>query len=157
MTLTFWLESGGAGSFACQDAAGRWKQPARAALAGATACRPETCTCTARNSRRDWIATAMGIVLLLSGRCLAQNAPDNALLEAVRLHQAGNYAGAIAGYQQFLKVHPEAVAVRSNLGAALAHEGRFSEAVREYNLALASAPQNQGIRFNLALAWYKSA
>jgi len=47
------------------------------------------------------------------------------------------------------------VAVRSNLGAALAHEGRFTEAIQEYNQALAAEPSNYGIRFNLALAYYK--
>src|SRR5579884_1064817 len=99
----------------------------------------------------------IAIAILFCVCCLAQNTTtDNTLREAVRLHQSGNYAAAIAAYQQFLKVHPDAVVVRSNLGAALAHEGRFTEAVREYKLALAAMPQNQGIRFNLALAWYKS-
>ena len=77
------------------------------------------------------------------------------LKHAVEQHQAGHYTEAITGYQTFLKAHPEAVAVRSNLGAALAHEGRFTEAIEEYKQALAAEPTNFGIRFNLALAYYK--
>src|SRR5216110_3855013 len=77
------------------------------------------------------------------------------LSRAVELHQSGHYAEAITGYQAYLKAHPEAVAVRSNLGAALAHEGRYTEAIQEYEQALAAEPTNYGIRFNLALAYYK--
>jgi len=77
------------------------------------------------------------------------------LKRAVELHQSGHYAEAITEYQTFLKVHPEAVAVRSNLGAALAHEGRYTEAIQEYKLALTAEPNNYGIRLNLGLAYYK--
>ena len=60
---------------------------------------------------------------------LPQTASESQVLQkAVSLHRSGNYAGAIEGYQQFLKAHPENAGVRSNLGAALAHEGRFAEA-----------------------------
>lgn len=45
--------------------------------------------------------------------------------------------------------------LRANLGAALAHEGRFDEAIAEYHKALSSAPDNEQIRMNLALAYYK--
>lgn len=90
--------------------------------------------------------------------CLARAQDDSeqqALKRAVELHQSGHYAEAITEYQTFLKAHPEAVAVRSNLGAALAHEGRYSEAIQEYKQALTVEPTNYGIRFNLALAYYK--
>ena len=80
---------------------------------------------------------------------------QQALKRAVELHQSGHYAEAITEYQAFLKAHPEAVAVRSNLGAALAHEGRYTEAIEEYKQALEKEPTNYGIRFNLALAYYK--
>ncbi len=86
----------------------------------------------------------------------AQTDPGADLRKAVELHQAGNYAAAIEGYQRFLKAHPELAQVRSNLGAALAHEGRFEEAVREYSLALSVDPKNAPVRLNLALAYYKS-
>ena len=80
---------------------------------------------------------------------------QQALKRAVELHQSGHYAEAITEYQTYLKVHPQAMAVRSNLGAALAHEGRYTEAIQEYKQALAAEPTNSGIRFNLALAYYK--
>jgi tetratricopeptide (TPR) repeat protein len=44
---------------------------------------------------------------------------------------------------------------RANLGAALAHEGRFDEAIAQYRLALSSAPDNDQIRTNMAIAYYK--
>ena len=94
--------------------------------------------------------------LACAGFALAQgDSGQQALKRAVELHQSGHYAEAITEYQTFLKAHPEAVAVRSNLGVALAHEGRFTEAIREYKEALNSDPTNSGIRFNLALAYYK--
>ena len=80
---------------------------------------------------------------------------QQALKRAVELHQSGHYAEAITEYQAYLKAHPEAVAVRSNLGAALAHEGRYTEAIEEYKQALTAEPTNYGVRFNLALAYYK--
>jgi tetratricopeptide (TPR) repeat protein len=90
--------------------------------------------------------------------CLARaqdESEQQALKGAVELHQSGHYPEAITEYQTYLKAHPDAVAVRSNLGAALAHEGRYTEAIQEYKLALEAEPTNYGIRFNLALAYYK--
>ena len=96
------------------------------------------------------------VYLLAAGLARAQeDSGQQALKHAVELHQAGHYAEAITEYQAFLKAHPEAVAVRSNLGAALAHEGRYTEAIQEYKQALAAEPTNYGIRLNLALAYYK--
>jgi tetratricopeptide (TPR) repeat protein len=98
----------------------------------------------------------IGLALLATAG--AQTNPDLAALQQViEMHKAGDYAGAIAGYQQFLKAHPEVSSVRSNLGAALAHEARFDEAIREYGLALDAEPSNTAVRLNLALAYYKSA
>src|SRR5947209_9437232 len=73
----------------------------------------------------------IGLALLATAS--AQTNPDLAALQQViEMHKAGDYAGAIVGYQRFLKAHPEVSSVRSNLGAALAHEGRFDDAIREY-------------------------
>lgn len=94
--------------------------------------------------------------LLCVGLLGAQDeSQQQALKRAVELHQSGHYSEAITEYQAYLKAHPEAVAVRSNLGAALAHEGRFTQAIEEYKQALAAEPTNYGIRFNLALSYYK--
>ena len=58
----------------------------------------------------------------------AQAPPDaQELKNAISLHQAGDYPGAISGYQRFLKAHPEAAGVRSNLdrGATYASTPRI--------------------------------
>ena len=114
-------------------------------------------------SYRPYSALVMKAVWLLTSLCLActgsaqaqDDSGQQTLKRAVELHQSGHYGEAITEYQSFLKAHPEAVAVRSNLGAALAHEGRYTEAIQEYKQALTSEPTNYGIRFNLALAYYK--
>ena len=49
--------------------------------------------------------------------------------DAMQKQQAGDLEGAVNGYRRFLKIHPEATAIHSNLGAALAGLGRFAEAV----------------------------
>src|ERR1022692_640880 len=85
-----------------------------------------------------------------------QSSPETDLQDTIAKHQAGDYPGAIEGYQRFLRAHPEVATVRSNLGAALAHEGRFDEAIREYTLALEADPKNNGVRLNRGLAYYKS-
>lgn len=108
---------------------------------------------TSRAQVLSWLLAC----LLCAGLVSAQQdeSAQQALKSAVELHQSGHYAEAITGYQTYLKAHPEAMAVRSNLGAALAHEGRYTEAIQEYTQALAAQPTNYDIRFNLAIAYYK--
>ncbi|MDR3718023.1 MAG: tetratricopeptide repeat protein [Bryobacteraceae bacterium] len=101
-----------------------------------------------------WRCALLCLLTALPG--LAQT-PDQVLLShAVELHQKGDFGGAIAAYEKFLKAHPEAAAVRSNLGAALVHEGRLSDAIREYTTSLATDGSNAQVRLNLALAYYKA-
>ena len=101
---------------------------------------------------RWWVLTG----LVWASLAMAQDSSgEQALRRAIELQQSGHYSDAIAGYQTYLKSHPEAAAVRSNLGAALAHEGRYEEAIRQYTLALKAQDSNYGIRFNLGLAYYK--
>jgi tetratricopeptide (TPR) repeat protein len=78
-----------------------------------------------------------------------------ALARGVALHQAGNLEGAVAAYRESLALAPS-VEAGSNLGAALAALGRYQEAIEAYRGALAMAPGNGSIRYNLALAHYKS-
>ena len=95
---------------------------------------------------------------------LARDAPD-LLAKAMQLHQAGDFEGAIREYQIFLAASPEdssRVIAYSNLGAALAHLGRYREAIEQYHQALravsgdsSETPQVAEIRFNLAVAYYK--
>ncbi|MBW4038216.1 MAG: tetratricopeptide repeat protein [Acidobacteria bacterium] len=84
-----------------------------------------------------------------------QGEPDRLIREALLAQQLGDYKTAILDYQRYLKLHPKMVEARANLGAALAHEGRFDEAISEYREALVSAPGNDQIEMNLGLAYYK--
>lgn len=74
--------------------------------------------------------------------------------QAVEAQQAGRFDDAIRGYRILLKQYPNIFAIRSNLGAALAGEGLYAEAISEYQRALALQP-NTEVRLNLALAYYK--
>jgi tetratricopeptide (TPR) repeat protein len=75
--------------------------------------------------------------------------------DAQQKQRSGDLAGAAAEYRQFLQVHPEATAIHSNLGAALAGLGRFEEAIAEYRIALEQSPGLAEARLNLALCYYK--
>jgi tetratricopeptide (TPR) repeat protein len=83
--------------------------------------------------------------------------PERIFARAYQLHQSGDIEGAIREYQAYLKLRPERVDARSNLGAALARLGRYADAIEQYKRALALDGRNQGIRFNLAVAYYKTA
>lgn len=132
-------------------------------------------------SRLCWksvlVLTVVALVPLALRRDLAQaqqgdptrqgsGAPQNDLANAVQLHQAGDFEGAIREYRAFLSTSPKGksqIIARSNLGAALAHLGRYSEAIDEYRQALGAFPgvssdtrEMSGVRFNLAVAYYKA-
>jgi len=103
----------------------------------------------------------LSVVVVLCGCMLFAQAadppsPEHYLQEAIALHQKGDFAGAITEYRAYLKVRPEAVDARSNLGAALAQLGRYEEAITEYRRALAKHPGNPGVILNLGLAYYKT-
>jgi tetratricopeptide (TPR) repeat protein len=74
---------------------------------------------------------------------------------AMQKQKAGDLDGAVAGYREFLKIHPEATPIHTNLGVALAGLGRYEEAVSEYKIALKQSPTFPAARLNLALAYYK--
>jgi tetratricopeptide (TPR) repeat protein len=81
--------------------------------------------------------------------------PQELIQDAIRKQQSGDLQGAVTEYRQFLKLHPEATAIHSNLGAALVGLGQFEEAVSEYKIALKQSPTLNEARLNLALAYYK--
>src|SRR5277367_1177164 len=100
----------------------------------------------------------LGFLLLCVGLGMAQTpAPEQLFREAVEAQRRGDDATAIAKYKELIKARPDVVEVRANLGAALAHQGRFDEAIEQYAAALVRSPENTGIRFNLALAYYKKS
>jgi tetratricopeptide (TPR) repeat protein len=86
---------------------------------------------------------------------LLQRSPQDLLKEATEFQQAGKFDEAIADYRQILQAYPDLAPIRSNLGAALAGSGRYSEAIVEYNRAL-SKQSDPHVRLNLALAYYKT-
>lgn len=87
---------------------------------------------------------------------LAQAQSPQALVQdAIQQQRSGHLETAVTEYRQFLKLRPDATAIHSNLGAALADLGRFQEAITEYQIALKQSPQLVGTRLNLALAYYK--
>jgi len=87
-------------------------------------------------------------------------AQDAGLLyrQGVDRQQQGDLAGAAALYKESLKLDGTNIAARSNLGAALAGQGRYDEAIPEYQQALKSAPEQARpyLQRNLALAYFKS-
>jgi tetratricopeptide (TPR) repeat protein len=85
----------------------------------------------------------------------SQLTPQELVEDAIEKQRAGDLDGAAKEYREFLKLHPEATAIHSNLGAALAGLGRFEEAVPEYKIALKQSSRMPGARLNLALAYYK--
>jgi len=85
---------------------------------------------------------------------IAQKAQD-LFNDAMAKQKAGDLKGAVEEYRQLLKLHPEATAIRSNLGAALAGLGQFAEAITEYKIALKLFPYDPYMTFNLAEQYRK--
>ena len=123
------------------------------------------------------VLTLVGTSVFMPGQRLAearQGTPSgsegsgdaqDSLAKAIQLHQAGDFEGAIREYRAFLSTSPKdksQVIAYSNLGAALAHLGRYGEAIEEYHLALRAIPEGSdstevsGVHFNLAVAYYKA-
>jgi tetratricopeptide (TPR) repeat protein len=101
---------------------------------------------------RLWVA------LLLSTLTAITLPAQCALERAIQLHQSGDLPGAIREYKACIAADPKRVEARSNLGAVLAKLGRYQEAIDEYRAALNLAPADLAprLKFNLALAYYKS-
>jgi Flp pilus assembly protein TadD len=100
-----------------------------------------------------WLAA---VFLLFARAATAQSSvPEQLFRDAVAAQQKGDDALAVRKYQELLKLHPEVIEARANLGAALSKLGRFDEAVEQYRAALAKNAGNSALRFNLALAYYK--
>jgi Flp pilus assembly protein TadD len=100
------------------------------------------------------VALACGLILAGPSQASGQSL-ESRLQAAVAAQQAGDSASAIRLYKEVLRERPNWGEVRSNLGAALVHEGRLSEAIEEYKVALKTLPGNTAVALNLALAHYK--
>ncbi len=82
--------------------------------------------------------------------------PQLLLKQAVEEQQSGRLDEAVRDYRVLLDRYPQIAQVRSNLGAALAAQGKYADAIAEYKRALLGKEDTQ-VRANLALAYYKSA
>jgi tetratricopeptide (TPR) repeat protein len=109
--------------------------------------------------RKPSLLFAFILAPILSAAAQAQMSPQEQqqlVQDAMQKQQAGDLDGAVREYKEFLKLHPEATPIHSNLGAALAGLGQFQEAIPEYKIALKQSPKLAGARLNLALAYYKT-
>ena len=100
------------------------------------------------------IFTLAGYALQVSSE---EKSPESLYRDADAAYDHGDIQQAIHLYEQLIKVEPDSVAARTNLGVALARVGRYRDAVTQYEEALKRAPSSPVVRLNLALAWYKQA
>lgn len=103
---------------------------------------------------------AFFLALSLASIAQAQNSqtqppPQELVQDAIEKQRSGDLQGAVTEYREFLKIHPEATVIHSNLGAALAGLGQFEEAIPEYKIALKQSPGLESARLNLGLVYYK--
>lgn len=100
------------------------------------------------------IATAM-VSAVLCGQDRRELDVQALSQEAYEALQRGNAALAAREYRQLLEAHPEIVAARGNLAAALVSLGRFDEAIAQYQTALKEEPGNRSLQFDLAIAYFR--
>ena len=99
--------------------------------------------------------TAFTLLLCMSLSCFAQDSPQQLMRKALEAQQSGRFKEAVQDYRSLVKQYPKIFEIRSNLGAALAGEGHYAEAITQYEIAL-TLRSNTQVRLNLALAYYKS-
>ena len=80
---------------------------------------------------------------------------DEFLRKGIADQRHGDMSSAINDYREALKIRPDLVEARANLGAALAATGQFDAAIEEDKSVLSRTPNQVGIRKNLALAYFK--
>ena len=102
------------------------------------------------------LAYAVALFLLSLACAILAQAPDPQKLfqDASEALQRGDTELAVRGYQELLRLHPDIIAARANLGLALVSLGRFDEAIAQYRAGLAQAPGDPGLRAKLAMAYY---
>lgn len=91
-----------------------------------------------------------GIVLLVLA------AYSQTFEEARRLHVAGRLAEAESAYRAVLKKQGPDAMTLANLGAVLASQDKFDEAIGAYGQALKLAPNLAPIRLNIGIAHFKA-
>jgi Flp pilus assembly protein TadD len=81
--------------------------------------------------------------------------PDLLFKRAIDAQQHGDFSSAISDYRKVIELRPEDAQARVNLGAALAHENKFDEAIEMYRSAFPLLKNKNMVLMNLALAYYK--
>jgi len=81
--------------------------------------------------------------------------PDRLFNQAVDAQMRGDFQTAIRDYRGVLQARPQSVEARVNLGAALAHLGKFNDAIEEYQRALPLLKDKTGVEFNIGLAYHQ--
>jgi tetratricopeptide (TPR) repeat protein len=81
--------------------------------------------------------------------------PRQLFKDASEAQQRGDAALAVREYQELIRLRPDMIEARANLGLALVSLGRFDEAIAQYRAALAQSPGNPGLQANLAMAYYQ--
>src|SRR5437588_549789 len=100
-------------------------------------------------------AAAILVCSLVMGVHVLAITADEALKAAITEQQQGDFEGAIRDYREALKLRPDMVEAKVNLGAALAHTRHYDEAIAMYKAALPSLSFKNPVILNLALAYYK--
>jgi len=117
--------------------------------------------------RPPWISRRLGGALLLAwaiilslaafSLAVAAQTVEDIYREASAAFDRGDFEQAVGLYEKALRLRPDSVPIRTDLGVALVRLGHYSEAIDNYKEALKSDPENMVVRLNLALAWYKEA
>ena len=93
----------------------------------------------ARNPELDLVmerATASGFA--------ANEKVAEQLTEANQLYDAGDYAGALAAYQQLVEANPSIYQLHTNIGNVHKAQGNIDQALAEYRMVLDQEPTNGG-------------
>lgn len=88
-----------------------------------------------------------------------QTAPGDAesvMREGTLAQEHGDLKTAIADFKRALTLKPDLLKARANLGAALAAAGQLDAAIEEDSQVLEVSPQNDAVRMNLAMAYYRT-
>src|SRR5690242_1314389 len=103
------------------------------------------------------VLAALTVTLAVRGQELRESDAQTLSQEAYEALKRGNAALAVREYRQLLEAHPEMMAARANLAAALVSLGRFDDAIAEYQKALKEEPGNPALLFNVALTYFGRA
>src|SRR5256885_225608 len=97
------------------------------------------------------ICLSFAILLFATGFATAAGqSADQLYNEALAADQKGDFARAALLYEEVIKVQPDSIPARTNLGAVLVQLGRFQEAIAQYEEAIKRDPKNSIVHLDLA-------